>query len=29
MGMGAILLGLGLLFMARWRRRVPKHAARK
>jgi hypothetical protein len=28
-GVAAVLLGLGLLFMARWRRRTPKHAAGK
>jgi hypothetical protein len=28
-GIAAVLLGLGLLFMARWRRRTPKHAARR
>jgi uncharacterized repeat protein (TIGR01451 family) len=28
-GVAAVLLGLGLLFMARWRRRTPKHAATK
>ncbi len=28
-GVAAVLFGLGLLFMARWRRRTPKHAAGK
>ena len=28
-GVAAVLLGLGLMFMARWRRRIPKHASRK